>query len=120
MRRTKRETTNLLKIDRQLSDLDLLPLTGRVERRLALAIIRESRTALTFSLLQTCLTAFGVIAAAYAISDRYGIISAYLVLAAFIYVLLVPVTVARRGRRAAVRAILDHRIAHTAAEHELH
>ena len=116
--RKRREVKNLRQISKQLRALDMRPIAGPVEQRLGLVHIRAARTHGTFELLQTGLAAFGVIAAAYAIAETYRFVSGYLMVAALLYLLLVPTIVARRGRRAAVRAILDHRINRAAVAHE--
>ena len=111
----KREKRNLAKIDGQLTALDMKPIASKVEHRLALAHIRQSRTHLTYILSQTGIVVFGVIAAAYAIPDKFTPMSGMIILSASLYLLLQPTIVSRRGRRAATLEILRHRVGRTAA-----
>ena len=108
----KREKRNLAKIDGQLTALDMKPIASKVEHRLALAHIRQSRTHI---LSQTGIVVFGVIAAAYAIPDKFTPMSGMIILSASLYLLLQPTIVSRRGRRAATLEILRHRVGRTAA-----
>lgn len=113
-RRTRKD---LKKIDEQLDALRMSPVSGSVEERIARASLREAETEGLLLLLQGSLAAFGVIAAAYAINDAFGLLAVYIICATLVYVSLIPRVQARRGRRTAVRAVLEHRITRAAAVH---
>lgn len=113
----RRTRKSLEKIDDQLVALRMRPISGPVEERIAVAAVRQAGTDGVLLLVQVTLTAFGVIVAISAMPGELGFLGIYITAAVAVYVSLTPMIQARRGRRVAVRAVLDHRINRTAAVH---
>ena len=117
MRHGNRTRKNLEKIDGQLGALRMRPISGPVEERIAVAAVREAGTDGLLVIVQVTLTAFGVIVATSAMPGELNHLAIYITAAVTLYVFLTPKIQARRGRRVAVRAVLDYRINRTAAVH---
>lgn len=108
---------SLKKIDDQPVELHVRPISGPVEERIAVAAVKEGDTSAVLLLAQAALTAIGVIVAARAIGDKLEGVVPYVIAAAVAYTLPILMMQSCRGRRIAVRAVLDYRINRTSAVH---
>lgn len=106
---------SLEKIDDQLGTLGMRPISGPLEERVAVAAVREAGADGLLMIVQVALAGLGVIAAAIAIYSGQGFLAIYITAAVLIYAVLAAWMQVRRGRRVAVRAVLDYRINRSAA-----